>query len=211
MIKKIQNSKQAIALLPTVGMLLFLIFYVIAATHYPGGSMVSPEFPGFDFKNNYLCDLMDEYAINGASNPSKVYARIAFGLLCLSLMILWYLLPELFNKKRKIQKIMRLFGMLSMGVALFLASGIHDLITRISGIFGILAIIILCAELLKAGFKKHLSFGIITLIMILANFYMYEFESALHHLPLLQKFTFLSCILFFLLLNSSLLRKLKSH
>lgn len=211
MLKKIQNSKQDIALLPTVGMMLFLIFYAIAATHYPGGSMVSPEHPGFDFKNNYLCDLMDEYAINGAPNPSKAYARIAFGILCLSLMLLWYLLPELFNKKRKLQKIMSLSGMLSMGVALFLASGIHDLITRISGIFGILSIIILCAELLKEGFKKHLNFGIITLIMILANFYMYEFESALHHLPLLQKFTFLSCILFFFLLNSSLYKKLKKN
>lgn len=211
MLQKIGNSKQTIALIPVAGMLLFLIFYAIAAKHYPGGSMVSPGHPGFDFKNNYLCDLMDGYAINGAVNSSSVYARIAFGLLCLSLMLLWYLIPKLFGTKRSVQKLMRLSGMLSMVTALFLASGIHDLITRISGFFGILALIVLCMELFKEGFRKLAILGVLSLLMILANFYIYESESALKLLPLLQKITFLSCIIFFFLLNISLYRQLKNR
>lgn len=207
MFQKIRNSKQAVALIPVAGMLLFLIFYLIAANLYPGGSMISPLHPGFDLKNNYLCDLMDHYAINGEANPASLYARIAFGLLCMSLMLLWYLLPGLFKTKKKVLMLMRLLGMLSMGTALFLASGIHDLITRISGIFGILALLILCLELIREGLKTRAILGVFTLLMILSNFYIYESESALDHLPLLQKFTFLSCIIFFSLLNASLIQK----
>lgn len=172
--------------------------------------MVSPKYPGFDFKNNYLCDLMDDYAINGAVNSSSLYARIAFGLLCLSLMLLWYLLPKLFNTKKRVLMLMRLSGMVSMVTALFLASGIHDLITRISGILGILALIILCMELLHENFRKLAVFGALSLFMILINFYIYESGSALYLLPLVQKFTFLSCITFFFLLNISLYQKLKN-
>ena len=59
------NKHYSILFIPLLGMLLFVILYVIAAYHYPGGSYVNPSQSGFSFRYNYLCDLLDNFAIDG--------------------------------------------------------------------------------------------------------------------------------------------------
>jgi hypothetical protein len=182
----------------------------MAALYYPGGSYTSTEQVGFSFTNNYLCDLLDDRAINGAVNSGRVYARMALALLCCSIILVWYFAPQLFPGKSKNQTLMSATGIMSMVTTFFLASGIHDTILRIAGIFGFIALLSALAILYKHKYYKLFIIGILCFIQFLVNFYIYESGIMLDYLPLIQKVTFASCICWFMLLNIAIYRRLKN-
>lgn len=198
-----------IMVLPLTGMLLFVVFYIIAAIYYPGGSWTSTTQTGFSFRNNYLCDLLDDHAINGAINSARVYARIALAFLCFSILVLWYYMPKLFTEKSKNQIVMSTTGMLSMVSTFFLASGVHDTIVRIAGVFGVIALLSSFVELYKVRHFKLLALGILSLLLLTANYYIYETGRLLDVLPLIQKITFTSFITWFMLINIAIYKRLK--
>lgn len=204
----IHKKYHAFVWLPMAGMILFVVFYIIAAWQYPGGSYAFPNKTGFNFKDNYLCDLLDAQTINGLQNTARTYARIALAILCFSLILLWVYLPKLFTVKNKGQIIMSVAGILSMVITLFLASEVHDIIIRIAGVFGTLALILAVFELYKDRYVILFFLGIICLVLFLTNYYIYETGLLLYTLPLIQKITFLFCISWFLLLNRALDKKL---
>ena len=204
----IHKKYPAFVWLPMAGMILFVVFYIIAALMYPGGSYAFPNQIGFNLKDNYLCDLLDAQTINGLQNTARTYAHIALAILCFSLMLLWVLLPHLFTVKNKSQIIMSIAGILSMVITLFLASEVHDVIIRIAGVFGTLALILTVLQLYKDRYIMLFYLGIICLVLFLTNYYIYETELLLYTLPLIQKITFIFCISWFILLNRALIKKL---
>ena len=200
--------KNYVLLIPFIGMGLFVLFYVIATILYPGGSYANPAQIGFSFLDNYLCDLLDNHAINGDENTARIPSRIAFGILCFTLIFIWYHIPRLFKTKNFNHHLIRVCGIMAMLVAMFLASGIHDTIVYIAGVFGIVAFIATFVELFKEGHYKHLIIGICCLVMILANYVVYETGINRNLLPVIQKITFIICISWFLLLTVSIHKKL---
>ncbi|SDS18562.1 hypothetical protein SAMN04515667_1601 [Formosa sp. Hel1_31_208] len=203
--------KYYIAFFPVIGIGMFVLLYIIAAFKYPGGSWDSIEQSGFSFWNNYLCDLLDSHAVNGAPNDARLFARAALGILCASLLLLWYHLPKLFVKKSTNLWIMRLSGFLALIVMLFIASETHDSIVRIAGVFGVIAIISLIIELHKIRFRTLQHLGIFCVIIFFINYFIYETGSYIHLLPVIQKITFSCFILWFVLLAISLYQHLKSN
>ena len=196
--KKHQNIMRIT--IPVVGMFLFIGFYILAAFLYPGGSFEDPNSTAFSFRNNYLCDLLDTYAINGQLNTASTMARIAFGILCFTMIYSWINIPRMFTKKHVNHGIIRILGVLSMIIAMFLATGIHDIIVYISGIFGLLALILTFLELYKHGYFFLLSIGILSFVLIVLNFVVYATGFWIHALPVIQKITFVCCISWFLML-----------
>lgn len=195
-------------LVPFIGMALFCIFYVIAAIYYPGGSYVNPDQIGFSFLDNYLCDLLDSNAINGNENIARIPSRIAFGILCLTLIFIWYQIPRLFKTKNFNHDLIRVCGIIAMLAAFFLASGTHDTIVYTAGIVGSVAFLATFIELFKEGYYKLFILGICCLVLILVNFVVYETGNNRNMLPIIQKITFIICISWFLLLMVSIHKKL---
>lgn len=195
-------------LVPFIGMALFCIFYVIAAIYYPGGSYVNPDQIGFSFLDNYLCDLLDSNAINGNENIARIPSRIAFGILCLTLIFIWYQIPRLFKTKNFNHDLIRVCGIIAMLAAFFLASGTHDTIVYTAGIVGSVAFLATFIELFKEGYYKLFILGICCLVLILVNFVVYETGNNRNILPIIQKITFIICISWFLLLMVSIHKKL---
>lgn len=192
-----------------VGMGVFILLYVIAAMLYPGGSWANPEQIGFSFWNNYLCDLLDTYTISGVLNPARIYARVALLILCTSLMLLWYNLPRLFSYKSYTLKIIQWTGITSLGVTLLLGSESHDIITRIAGFIGVIALILLFVNLYRENYYVHFGLGLFCLVIFFLNYYIYESGILIHLLPIIQKITFLSFILWFAFLNFILFKASK--
>ena len=201
--------KPSILLLPLGGMVLFVVLYILAALNYPGGSWIVMDQEGFNFWNNYLCDLLDRNAINGELNPARFFARASLGVLCVSLLLLWYFLPGLFSKKGINIFVMWLSGILALGVTMSLTSGTHDITVRIAGIFGVIAFISCFIELYKANYFLLFYFGIACLLIFLVNYYIYETGTFIRSLPVIQKVTFLSFILWFAFLDISFYKFVK--
>lgn len=196
-------------LLPMGGMGLFILFYIMAAMNYPGGSWIAPDQDGFSFWNNYLCDLLDVYAINGEANSARSYAIIALGFLCTSLFWLWFNLPGLFENKSINQSIMRISGLLSLITIVFLALANHDTVVYVAGFFAVIALISCSIELFKEGRKILLLLGLFCLLVFLINYYIYESRLLISSLPVVQKFTFILFISWFVSLDVALYRRVR--
>ncbi len=207
MVASRQRTLQNLMKLPLAGMLLFVLFYIVAAIHYPGGSYAAPDSPVFSIQHNYLCDLLDYIAINGQLNNARIYAMIAMGFLCFSLILLWGFLPKLFDVTKTVHVATSFFGILSMVITMFLGSGIHDLIVRIAGFCGVIAVLLTFRELIRSKYRGLLIFGLICLILLIANYYIYETGILIKWLPMIQKVTFLSWISWFVTLNILLVKK----
>ncbi|WP_297693821.1 hypothetical protein [uncultured Eudoraea sp.] len=201
--------KPSVLLLPLAGMGLFVVLYILAALNYPGGSWVVMDQEGFNFWNNYLCDLLDRNAINGEINPARFFARGSLGVLCVSLILLWYFLPGLFSKKGVNVVVMWLAGLLALVITMSLTSGTHDITVRIAGVFGVIAFISCFIELYKAKYFSLVYFGIACLIIFLVNYYIYETGTFIRSLPVIQKVTFICFILWFSFLDISFYKYLK--
>jgi len=198
-----------LVVLPLVGICLFVILFMIATLQYTSGLETSASDLGFNFKENYLCDLLDTNTLDGSINPAHLTARIALIIICFSLILFWYELPKLFPVKSNTLTIMQTTGILSMVILLFLATGNHDVIIRVSGFFGLLAVISILIELYKADLFGLFIFGFFFLAMFLTNYYIYETGILLDRLPLIQKITFVICFSWFVILNSILYLRLK--
>jgi hypothetical protein len=201
--------KPYVLLLPLVGMGLFVLLYVLAAFKYPGGSWMMPQQNGFSFWNNYLCDLLDQNAINGELNTARYLARTSLTVLCLSLFLIWYYLPNLFKGEKFNISIMWLSGMAALITTAFLSSGTHDNTVRIAGFFAVIAFLTCFLELFKAGYLKLFIFGAVCLIIFLFNYYIYETGQFIRLLPIIQKITFVCFIIWFIVLDIFLYQNLK--
>ena len=153
-----KNYKVIVAV-PYLGMLVFLLLYMLAAIHYPGGSYTNPNAKGFSFWDNYLCDLLDNHTITGGMNAARNWARMALLVLCSSLMYLWFHLPKLFRTKSSNLKLMRFAGISALAITLFMTAGNYDVVVRIAGLFGVVAMLTLFFELFRAKYYKLLGFG----------------------------------------------------
>ncbi|WP_265199010.1 hypothetical protein [Aureitalea sp. L0-47] len=151
--------------------------------------------------------MLDNYAINGKQNTARIYARISLGILCSSILILWLYLPRLFDIKRSVAVLTSAFGVLSMITTGFMVFGGHDVVVRVAGAFGAIALLLTFKQLYDAHYRKLFFLGIFSLILFLANYFIYETGLMIENLPLLQKFTFISCMAWFAILNVMLIRR----
>ncbi len=205
------NGKQhrSIIKLSNICLIGFVLFFVLSTFYYPGGSYEHPAQPGFSWLENYLCDLLDYQALNGEINPGRTLSRIALGLLCLGIISFWYSIPSLFKSGRIQPQLMRWTGILSMIVTVFLATGNHDLVTRSAAILGAIAMVLVLILLFRSGHSNYGVMGILGLILVASNFYIYEVDFERTELPIIQKFTFLLFLAWFIGLNVKNLQSLK--
>src|ERR1035437_1353064 len=132
--------KKILVLTPLFGILLFSILYVVATFYYSGGSQADKSTKGFDWLNNYWCDLTDQLAMNGETNSARPIALTAILILLSTLAIFWYYLPHIFQNS-KYSQIIRYAGITSMTVSIFVFTRSHVTALNIAGIFGIIALI----------------------------------------------------------------------
>jgi hypothetical protein len=180
-------------LLPIVGSLLFVMMYVLAANHYPGGNQQNKNAIGFSWVNNYWCNLIADTAINGQPNAAAPYAMLGMAILCISIIAFWVIVPKQVTTKRTQQLSIQLLGSSSMLVAFFLLTNIHhDAIINVAALLGGIALIILLACLYKAKWKTLFYACLFNVILVGLNNYVYYNQALLIYLPIIQKITFAS-------------------
>jgi hypothetical protein len=127
------RSKRLGLLIPIFGNFLFIILYIIAALLYPGGSLADKTSIGYNWTENYWCNLLYDKAINGQANTAKPVAVAAMLVLCISLSVFWIVFPALSQLKIYHRLIIQIAGTVSMITAFLLLTNIdHDLSINIS-------------------------------------------------------------------------------
>ncbi len=198
-------------LLPVAGSIVYLALYAVAVALYPGGSPVDRTSPGFSWLHNYWCNLLNESALNGQPNPARPVALLAMSILCLSLTFFWYLLPGLFKLSSLHANAIRVSGILAMVFASFIFTGYHDLVITIAGLFGLVALTGTFVGLYKTQLHKLLGFGVLCLLLMVVNNYVYYTGHFLYFLPVIQKLTLLVVLTWLSLLTIQVYRVGKEH
>ncbi len=185
------SAKALLRLLPTLGILIFIGLYVYATTLYPGGSQADINSVGFDWRNNFWCNLMSEDAMNGRENPASPVALIGMVILCSSMTLFFFQFANYFVKNSIWKMTIKIAGAIAMLSAVFIFTKYHDIMTSILSICGVVGII----GIIRALHKNNLTFfkvsGIICMALVGANNLFYYTENLIQYLPIVQKVGFI--------------------
>ena len=200
----LHRSKSIWILTPFIGSLLFIILYIIAALLYPGGSGTDKTAIGYSWTNNYWCNLLSEKAINGQTNTARLVAVTAMFILCLSLSTFWILFPALTHLKKYHKLLIQLAGTVCMLTSFLLLTNIdHDLAINTSSAFGLIAMIGALIALYQLKWKWLFAIGFFDLLLVALNNYLYH-SNEMMYLPIVQKFSFLSFLVWFSFISINL-------
>ena len=205
------RSKGIWILIPVIGSFLFAILYVIAALLYPGGSGADKTVIGYSWTNNYWCNLLSEQAINGQTNTARPVAVTAMFVLCLSLFTFWMLFPVLTQLKTYHKLLIQVAGTICMLTSFLLLTGIdHDLAINTSSAFGLIAMLGTLIALYQLKWKGLFAIGCFNLLLVALNNYLYH-SNEMMYLPVVQKFSFLSFLVWVSFISINLYQSSRSR
>lgn len=189
-------------LLPVVGTILFLLLFFIATRYYPGGSQADSNAVGFSWLHNYWCNLLNEQALNGQYNPTKPIAITGMVVLYITLAFFWLIFPRYINIDKKIKTLIQASGTLSMAIAILLFTSInHDLVTNLASGFGLLATMGTLIGLYQTKCYGLFVFGLLNILLVGLNNYVYYNGALIVYLPVIQKVSFLSFLTWICAIN----------
>ena len=176
-------------LLPSIGILIFIVLYGYSASLYPGGSYVNRQSEGYNWIHNYWCNLLGKYALNGQKNLSRPFAITSTAILCISIGYFYFLFPRYFDMKHHWKRVIQLMGILSMIFAVFMYTNYHDFMLTMAAIFGFIALIGTIIALRKKNSVRMMWIGSFCLFLIALNNLIYYSEYMIEILPFIQKVT----------------------
>ncbi|MEP7323625.1 MAG: hypothetical protein ABI761_16995, partial [Saprospiraceae bacterium] len=144
-----------------------------------------------DWINNYWCNLMNPVAMNGMVNPARSVAILGNITLTMTISFFFYSYGQSSFAKSYWKIITPWTGLISMLLAAFLFTSYHDILSVISGFFGVIALAGVFSGLYLAGSRLLISLGFIVLAFIVLNNLIYFSTFGIRFLPVLQKATLL--------------------
>jgi hypothetical protein len=179
---------------------LAFVFLFMATLLYLGGSQASRQTIGYDWVNNYLCNLFDDKGLNGLENAGRLWAILGMLLLCLGLGIFFYRVSSKIRHHIS-SMIIRYAGMAAMFFAFLVITPYHDLMVTIAVVFAMIAIFYLSVFVFTS---RLLFFKILTalcLITLYFSAFVYYTRQWLVILPITQKINYLLIIIWVLCLD----------
>ena len=129
-----------------------VIFLVIAAFEYPGGSLPDKNSIGFGWSKNFISNLFEPYAINGAENPGRIWAIIGMAFHSVGYGIFFINMSKKISSGRW-ANILKYIGIANIIFIFLIATPLHD-VGVISIILTLIGLFTITAFILKT--KLHL-------------------------------------------------------
>ena len=205
---QIRKSNTIWLLIPIFGSLVFITLYIIAALVYPGGSETDKSSIGFSLANNYWCNLLHDNAINGQPNTAKPIALTGMIILCLALSTFWLFFPRHIITGKTLEVIIQISGTGAMLCSFFLLTNInHDLAVNLASTLGFIATIGTLICIYQTKWYGLLAFGLFNILLVGLNNYLYYTEGMMIYLPVVQKISFLSFLVWICFININIYHK----
>ena len=196
------------------GCILYISLFIIATVYYPGGSEQDPKSKAFSWIENYWCNLLSETAINGSVNTARPIALVALVVLIGTLGIFWYVFPKQVVLTGKVENLILFAIILSIAGSIllfadFLLSGFHDIIINFITLAGLIATMGTFITLYRLKWKSLLRFGVFNLLLVALNNVLYYGDGLMVYLPVVQKITFLSFLVWICLIEVRVLQQIR--
>jgi hypothetical protein len=170
-----------------------IILIVIATLYYPGGEQFNKNSVGFIWTKNYLSNLFNPQAVNGADNPGRPWAVAGVFFLALSNAIFFYR----FSKKipvKSASNVIKYAGVGAMVIAPFAVTSYHDMVINIAGTGALLSMFYITVFIFKSKLVGFKIYSVICLLVFYGNNYLYYTSTRLDLLPIAQKVCLLTIL-----------------
>jgi hypothetical protein len=168
-----------------IGVVLSFILIMIATSVYPGGTMFYHYSTGFDWTKNFMSNLFGAKALNGADNPSRIWAYLGM----ISLPVTYALFFINMAKKipnRNAANILKYAGLANVLFTFLTVTTLHDSMLIISTTLFWTCLVIITVFILKTSLHLFKVICIITLLIFYYTVYLWGI-SDWGLLPIMQK------------------------
>lgn len=150
---------------------------------------------------------MLENGLNGQENHARPFAILAIVILCSSMTIFFIQFAIHFEKNPVWNRIIKFSGALAMLSAIFIFTKYHDLMTTVLSVFGALVLIGIIRTLHNRKMTFFKLSGIILIVLIGINNFMYYNDDLIKYLPVIQKINFILVLAWTIGLNLKMRKK----
>lgn len=183
-----------------IGIVVATGFLLISTIYYPGGSQADLNSPGYDWRNNYLSNLFNIKAMNGADNLARPWAVAGMFFLCLSTALFFID----FSKKiplKSASQVIRYTGAGAMVFAFLTVTSYHDIMVTLANTLALLSLFYIIVFIFKTKMKLLKALSVVCILIAYSCTYIYYTRHYLDLLPILQKVDLLFILTWFLYLN----------
>jgi hypothetical protein len=178
------------------GVLISLILMIIAISIYPGGSMFDRNSVGFNWTKNFISNLFEAKALNGAENPSRIWAYLGMILLPFSYAVFFINMSKKIPDKNA-SNILKYGGAANILFTFLIVTPLHDLMLNISITLFWTCIFIVTVYILKTRLHLFKFFCVGCLVIFYYSLYLWA-TSDWNLLPTMQKVNFINSTLLIL-------------
>jgi len=167
-----------------------MLLLVVSTFFYPGGSQHDEMTVGFDWRHNYLCNLLNPVAVNGHENGARPWAVVGLLVLCATAALFFVR----FAKKIPVKgasNVIKYAGVGAMLAALLTATPHHYVAVTASGTLLMLALFYITAYLFKSKLHGFKVLAGVCLLALYGSSFVYFTQVQLEWLPVLQKVSLL--------------------
>ena len=148
------------------------LFLVYATLLYPGGSILDKNSAGFDWSKNFFSNLFLANALNGATNPSRIWALIGMVFNSMGYGLFF------FHTSRKIPQkhaalVLKTIGLVYMLFTFLIATPLHDIMVTISSTLTMIGLFYITVFILKTKLHWVKLFCIGSLLIFYYTLYLY--------------------------------------
>lgn len=170
-----------------------VLFLVIATLLYPGGSILDKNSIGFDWSKNFFSNLFLAKALNGTTNPSRIWALI--GMLFNSIGYgLFFIHTSRKIPQKHTELVLKSIGVVNMLFTFLIATPLHDIMVTVSSTLTMLGLFYITVSILKTKLHWLKIFCIGCLLIFYFTLYLYG-AGDWTLLAVMQKVTFICFML----------------
>jgi membrane-associated HD superfamily phosphohydrolase len=179
-----------------IGIVISLILIMIAISIYPGGTMFDEYSIGFDWTKNFMSNLFGTKALNGAENPSRIWANSGMILLPFTYAVFFINMSKKIPEKNA-ANILKYGGVANIFFTFLTVTSLHDIMLIISTTLFWTCLVVITIFILKTKLQLFKFFCIISLLVFYYGVYLWG-TSDWSLLPIMQKVIFVSSTLLIL-------------
>ena len=176
-----------------LGIIISVALLLVATSVYPGGSLFDKDATGFSWTKNFISNLFQEKAINGADNPSRFWADASMIFLSASLALFFIRYAKRIPSKGA-ANVIQYLGAAGMLFTFLIVTSLHDIMIVISSTLFLISIFYIIVFVLKSRLGLFKLLCIIYLLIFYYTLYLYGFRN-FELLPVMQKVTFANTLL----------------
>ena len=178
------------------GVVISLILILVAISVYPGGTMFDEYSTGFDWTKNFMSNLFGARALNGAENPSRIWAYSGMIFLPITYAVFFINMSKKIPEKNA-ANIIKYGGVANIFFTFLTVTSLHDIMLIISTSLFWTCLIVVTIFILKTRLHLFKFFCIISLLVFYYSVYLWG-TSDWSLLPIMQKVNFVTSTLLIL-------------